>query len=555
MSRRKVLRSSLRKLLGLVTVAAVLLGGSLRASATTYIFSTFTGDDAVGMKLSIYTSTDSINFTLLSATGFGGNTSYIRDPSIMKYSDGKYYVTYTDPETANCCTPEDHFGIAVSSDLINWTNLTTVSAGVADVSRTWAPEWFVEGDGTIRIIANIDTGNELPNFQQYVFTAQDSTLTSWSGPTELGIATNYIDTFIAKLGTTYHAFLKNDGTRYLEHATAENLTGPWTFVGTGDWAGWGSGLEGPAIVQLDDGQYRMYVDPQQGGVPYQYMTSSDLNTWSAKTSMPGAAGAVVRHGTIIRDTTGFGSNGFLTAAGGSSGTGGSTGAGGSSGTGGSTGAAGSTSAAGSSGVGGSTTRGGATATGGSTAAAGSGAGGSKATTGSSGTGGSIGNGGSKTTAGSTSTTGTTGGTTGGAGGSTAGADGGGGSAAGGASAETVDAGVAAAGSTDTGSIAAGGGSVAAPDAAISTGGAAGTTDIGMAGTWASGEAGNGRSTSAAGGTTATGGTPDAEAGARAAATASGCGCALNRGSSSTRRSEWLLFALVALVVHFRRRHR
>jgi len=41
----------------------------------------FKGDDAAGMKLSIYTSTDSINFTLLSDTGFGGNTSYLRDPA------------------------------------------------------------------------------------------------------------------------------------------------------------------------------------------------------------------------------------------------------------------------------------------------------------------------------------------------------------------------------------------------------------------------------------------------------------------------------------------
>ena len=78
----------MRKLLGLVALTAVLLTGSPRATATTYIFATFKGDDAAGMKLSIYTSTDSTTFTLLSDTGFGGNTSYIRDPSIMKYTDG-----------------------------------------------------------------------------------------------------------------------------------------------------------------------------------------------------------------------------------------------------------------------------------------------------------------------------------------------------------------------------------------------------------------------------------------------------------------------------------
>src|SRR5450432_3745030 len=232
----------------------------------------------------------------------------------MRHTDGKYYLAYTDPMTASCCNPEDHFGIAVSADLTHWTDLATVKAGVAGVSRTWAPEWFVEG-GVVRIIANIDTGNQLPNFEPYVFTAQNSALTSWSGPTALGIGADYIDTFVARRGNTYHAFVKNDVTRYLEHATAPSLTGPWTFVGKGDWAGWGSGMEGPAIVQLDDGRYRMYVDPQSGGAPCQSMTSSDLVTWSARASIPGPAGAAIRHGTVIRDMAGPGSNGDFAGTG------------------------------------------------------------------------------------------------------------------------------------------------------------------------------------------------------------------------------------------------
>jgi hypothetical protein len=389
-----------RRILGLITLAVVLLAGSRRATGTTYIFATFKGDDAAGMKLSIYTSTDSVNFTLLSDTGFGGNTSYLRDPSIMKYSDGKYYVAYTDPTTASCCNPEDHFGIAVSSDLIHWTDLTTVKAGVPAVSRVWAPEWFVEGDGAIRIIANIDTGNELPDFQPYVFTAENSALTSWSGPTALGIGADYIDTYVAKLGSTYHAFIKSETTRYIEHATAPSLTGPWTFVGKGDWAGWGSGLEGPAIVQLDNGQYRMYVDPQAGGVPCQTMTSSDLNTWSARASIPGAAGAVIRHGTVIRDAVGFGSNGDFTSSDG--GTGGSSGAGGSAGMGGATSAGGATDAGTSTGADGSRNTGGAAGTGGTTdAGVATGVGGSRNTGGATSSGGTSSTGGATDAGGAT----------------------------------------------------------------------------------------------------------------------------------------------------------
>jgi MYXO-CTERM domain-containing protein len=528
----------MRKLLGLVALTAVLLAGNPRATATTYIFATFKGDDAAGMKLSIYTSTDSTNFTLLSDTGFGGNTSYIRDPSIIKYTDGKYYIAYTDPMKASCCNPEDHFGIAVSSDLIHWSDLVTVKAGVPSVSRVWAPEWYVEG-GVVRIIANIDTGNQLPDFEPYAFTALDSTLTSWSGPTVLGIGPDYIDTYVAKLGSTYHAFIKSETTRYLEHATAPSLTGPWTFVGKNDWAGWGSGLEGPAIVQLDSGQYRMYVDPQAGGVSYQSMTSSDLNTWSAKASIPGTAGTVLRHGTVIRDATGLGSNGYFTAAGGSGGTGGATATGGSTGSGG--------------------TKGGTTATGGSSAIGGSSGsggvkGGSTSSGGSPATGGSVNLGGSTMTGGSIATGGSDSG--GGNGGSASSAAGHGGSGTGGATDSSrdtgnADAGAGTAGSTGAASATGGSGAAPTPDAEIPTGG---TSGIGFSGTVATGGSGvpaTAGSTSAAGGTSATVAAPDAAT--LGPANSSGCNCTVTGRSSST--PAWLLFGLVALVANARRRRR
>ena len=542
------------RILSLATLAVILLGEGRAATATTYIFATFKGDDAAGMKLSIYTSTDSINFTLLSDTGFGGNTSYIRDPSIMKYTDGKYYIAYTDPMSASCCNPEDHFGIAVSADLIHWTDLTTVKAGVPSVSRTWAPEWYIEA-GMVRIIANIDTGNQLPDFQPYAFTAQNSTLTSWSGPTALGIGADYIDTFVAKLGTTYHAFIKSETTRYLEHATAPSLTGPWTFVGRDNWAGWGSGLEGPAIVQLDDGKYRMYVDPQSGGTPYQYMTSSDLNTWSAKASIPGAAGTVLRHGTVIRDEVAPG----LTGTGGTAGIGGSTGTGGATGTGGSAGTGGFAGSGGSSAAGGSTARGGSTGTGGSTNSGGTTkSGGSTANGGSTATGGSSAIGGSTATGGSTGTLDAGGGAGGGAGTSAPATGGRGGSGSGGVtasggSAAIVDAGIAAGGSTSAGGSTGGGGGAATPDAGPLTGGTSGTGGASTVNLGGSGGTGTTASTSANGGASGLGSVPDAAV--REATNSSGCSCSLNGRWSATPTSVWLALGLVALVLTTRRRRK
>jgi hypothetical protein len=297
----KRVHSGIPKALVASVAAVLLLLVCGRAQAYGYAFSTFTGDDAAGMKLSIYTSSDALDFTLMSKPGFGGPSGYLRDPSIMKYVDGKYYVAYTDPLTDNCCGEEDHFSIAWSTDLVEWTNLTTVPAGVPGVAHAWAPEWFVEGS-SVYITANIDTLDTDSDFKPYLFTAQDSTLATWSGPVALGFGPNYIDTFVLKVGGTYHAFAKNETTRYCEHATASNLTGPWTFVGTGNWAGWGSGMEGPAVVQIDDGTWRIYMDGQ-GSTPFVTATSPDLYTWSSWIALPDGLGDVVRQGTVIRDTT------------------------------------------------------------------------------------------------------------------------------------------------------------------------------------------------------------------------------------------------------------
>lgn len=278
-------------------LAAFLLCGGLPARATTFIYATFTDDTGPGMKLKIYTSTDAVNYTLLQNTGFP--SGYLRDPSIMKWTDGKYYVAYTNPQTASCCGPENHFSIASSPDLKTWTAVTTVPAGVTGAVHVWAPEWYIEG-GVARVIANIDTLNNDSDFKPYIYTAQNSALTLWSGPTDMNIGKNHIDTFMVKSGSTYHVFTKDETPRYIVHATSSSMTGPWTWVGTGNWAGWGSGLEGPTIVQLDNGTWRMYLDPQSAA-GYRYADSSNLNTWSALVTLPGA-GSAFRHGTAIRDT-------------------------------------------------------------------------------------------------------------------------------------------------------------------------------------------------------------------------------------------------------------
>ena len=82
------------------------------APAPVYIFATFTGDGTEDMKLRTYTSTDAINYSLYSITGYGGPTGALRDPSIMKHTDGKYYMVFTAPPYKKPYAYQNFVGLA-----------------------------------------------------------------------------------------------------------------------------------------------------------------------------------------------------------------------------------------------------------------------------------------------------------------------------------------------------------------------------------------------------------------------------------------------------------
>jgi len=343
-------------------------------AATRYVFATFLGDAADKQKLSLYTSKNGLDFTLFADTGYTGPTGVLRDPSITKHTDGNYYIAYT---IKSWTTTSSAFAIASSPDLKSWTFRAEIPAQVSGVKDTWAPEWFKDSDGSIHLIVSIDTNDTA--FKSYLYTASDDTLTQWSAPKPLGIGPNYIDTFVVKVGATYHAFSKNETSKYIEHATATALTGPWTFTDTGNWAGWGSGKEGPALFQLDDGQWRMFMDCYGSCGTYLQATSNDLLVWSGSSTVSSLSGKV-RHGTVLREgdssagsggtssggTSGGGTSGGGTSSGGTSGgseSGAGTSSGGTSGNAG--GSAGNASGGGAAGFGNGSGSAGAIATGGS----------------------------------------------------------------------------------------------------------------------------------------------------------------------------------------------
>jgi hypothetical protein len=268
--------------------------------------------------MNVFESSDAAEFDVLKLSAYRPPTGLVRDPSIFRHTDGWYYVTYTTGNGANV-------GFARSRDRVSWTHLRdwpvplccaflpgtgdgkgpslpfiSGSAGFKDgpslspfTTKAWAPEWFVDGD-QVNVILSMSTGG---GFVPYVMTARDASLQSWTFPQPLGIRADHIDTTVVKSGGTYHAFTKNETTKVIEHATAPSLRGPYTFVTPGEW---GSLVEGPALVQLPDGDWRMFLDEYQTG-RYLYSDSADgLRTWTRPREFTGIPGGV-RHFGVVRE--------------------------------------------------------------------------------------------------------------------------------------------------------------------------------------------------------------------------------------------------------------
>lgn len=60
------------------------------------------------------------------------------------------------------------------------------------------------------------------------------------------------------ISNQYHIFTKaeSNGQKHVEHAVASSLTGPYSFIQTGDFAGWGQ-AEGPCVTVLPNGKFRL----------------------------------------------------------------------------------------------------------------------------------------------------------------------------------------------------------------------------------------------------------------------------------------------------------
>ena len=239
------------------------------------------------------TSYDGINWTQFGPAPISSTGE--RDPALIHH-DGLWWIAATSGAS-------NSWDLYTSPDLITWTGPTAVSvSGVAGVTNAWAPHWFVDNDGTVRvyIALSTDSGSTFNIYEMHP-TARD--MSTWSTPSNLtasGFAAKNIDPCVVRVGLTYYMFFKDDTTGFghtgpIDLATSTSPTSGWTVTQTGNWAGWQTGLsvsriEAPQIVQMDDGRFRIYFVNNNNldslNVYYSETTDSTFATgWSSATAI------------------------------------------------------------------------------------------------------------------------------------------------------------------------------------------------------------------------------------------------------------------------------
>lgn len=184
-----------------------------------------------------------------------------------------YFMCYSNTRTYLDNTP--NFGVATSSDLTTWTEIAIVDcSGVSGPSyHCGAPEWFVDDDDSVGVMLH-GLSSDGSSRQFMVVRPTNPGMTTWGTPqsvTWTSQPVDIIDAFPFKNGSNFAILFGNGG--LLEIAEASSRLGPYTTTKSGDWAGWGGGIEGGSFV-LKNGVLTMVGDHfGDGGLGLEFSTS------------------------------------------------------------------------------------------------------------------------------------------------------------------------------------------------------------------------------------------------------------------------------------------
>ena len=270
-------------------------------------------------------SANGVNFTDLFSTAT--LTNYSRDASVAKHGS-TYLIAYTDQFISTNGT----FGIATSSNLVNWTQVArpkvvNVNLLTNTINNTWAPEWFVDDTNFYVVVRVSLTTNAIPNGQDtlrtpghgYTQCLDPGTWTNWTEFQPIGGFTNSNanDVAIARFGDDYHLFYTDQGDLMVRRSTegpfsgygaASNISrGFEDVVDTGEKALGGSvyrpfPFEGPFVIHLGGDDYRLYFQNLINDRSWTVLSTNGMADWDTNSVQPVAYNGSISfgHGSVMK---------------------------------------------------------------------------------------------------------------------------------------------------------------------------------------------------------------------------------------------------------------
>jgi hypothetical protein len=224
-------------------------------------------------------------------------TNFSRDASILRHGN-EFVTVYTDAFTGTTGT----FGLARSTDLINWTatNVTLTGPAMTNTpNNTWAPEWFVDGANHYVVVRSSQTAgqNYGPPGLGYLQCFDPGTWTNWGPFTPIIDLNSWEnDAFILKTDDTYHLFTDSHG--QIVHRRSN--TGPFAgysapetisdgFTNTAVYSNAVSedlryiAWEGPFVLPLGGDRFRLYFQGTAADRSFAIDSNDGMQTWDLTT--------------------------------------------------------------------------------------------------------------------------------------------------------------------------------------------------------------------------------------------------------------------------------
>ncbi len=231
-------------------------------------------------------------------SGGGSNAFTVRDPSLKPTLWlGKFWIAYTQSTfNGGAFTPGKTFGLASSTDLLNWTwvaDIDVSSAVGAGTYYTWQPCWLLDdNDDTPRVcfVSSVPNSGALPggdDSQTYETHCLGSDPTQWSTPVPMA---NLLGAFIPQNWWRDSVTGKYNAEGFgASPWKSDAMLGPYSQVSVPGWTTLGAGTDGFSVSPEGDGNLLAFqnVNSSPGDIlPFSRSLDSGA-TWSVVTPLGG----------------------------------------------------------------------------------------------------------------------------------------------------------------------------------------------------------------------------------------------------------------------------